>query len=321
MRRLLAGFCLLMLTSLPAAAFTTFRLGLQWLPQAQFAGYYAAFEKGLYLRRGLDVFIVHGGPEKNPLRDLVEDRVDVITAFLSDALVFRQKHPVVHLAQIVNRSGLMLVGWKERGIDRVADLHHRRVSIWPGLFRSSFLGFFREHDLFPDLVPQYGSVALFLRKGVDACAAMDYNEYNRILQAGVDPEELTCFPMREGRFGFPEDGLYCLDSFYRENGEDCRAFVEASMEGWAYAREHREEVLDLVMDRARKAHVPTNRAHQRWMLDHVLESIFPGDNPGDWQAGVLSRQDFERTVSVMREQGQLASAPAYGDFVREVAAP
>lgn len=321
MRRSLAGLCLLLLTAWPAEAFTTFRLGLQWLPQAQFAGYYAAFEKGFYLRRGLDVFIVHGGPEKNPLRDLVEDRVDVATAFLSDALAFRQGHGVVQLAQVVNRSGLMLVGWKERGIEKAADLHHGRVSIWPGLFRSSFLGFFREHDLFPDLVPQYGSVALFLRKGVDACAAMDYNEYHRILQAGVDPGELTSFPMREGRFGFPEDGLYCLESFYGENEEPCRAFVEASMEGWAYAREHREEVLDLVMGHARKAHVPTNRVHQRWMLEHILAAIFPGENPEGWRTGILSREDFERTVSVMREQGQLASVPAYGDFVREVAAP
>lgn len=313
MKRLLAGLSLLLFLAVPASAFSTIRFSLQWLPQAQFAGYYVAFEKGFYLRRGLDVFISHGGPEKNPLLDLVEDRADVVTSFLSDALEARQNHPLFQLAQVVNRSGLMLIGWKDQGIASVTDLNRRQISLWPGIFHSSYLGFFREHDLFPHLVPQYGSVALFLRKGVDACAAMEYNEYHEVIQAGVDPEELTCFFMRDEGFGFPEDGLYSLDSFYRDNIEDCRAFVEASLEGWRYAREHPEETLDLVMGRCRKAHVPTNRPHQRWMLENMLESIFPSEGDS-WQPGVLSREDFDRTVKVMRDQGQLASSPGYGEF-------
>lgn len=314
MKRLLAGLCLLMFLAAPASAFSTLRFSLQWLPQAQFAGYYMAFEKGFYLRNGLDVFITHGGPGKNPLMDLVEDRADVVMAFLSDALKFRQEYPILQLAQMVNRSDLMLVAWKDRGIENAEDLDRRKVSIWPGIFQSSYLGFFREHDLFPHLIPQYGSVALFLRKGVDACASMEYNEYHEVLQAGVDPEELTCFFMRDEGFGFPEDGLYCMEPLFRENPEDCRAFVKASLEGWRYVREHPEEALDLVMAHCRKAHVPTNRPHQKWMLLRMLDSIFPGEN-GGWREGVLSEEDFDRTVNTMRYQGQLVSPPGFGDFV------
>jgi NitT/TauT family transport system substrate-binding protein len=40
---------------------TSVRLVLQWKPQAQFAGYYAAVEKGFYAQRGLNVTIVPGG--------------------------------------------------------------------------------------------------------------------------------------------------------------------------------------------------------------------------------------------------------------------
>ena len=35
----------------------------QWFPQAQFAGYYTAKEKGIYEKYGLDVTILRGGPE------------------------------------------------------------------------------------------------------------------------------------------------------------------------------------------------------------------------------------------------------------------
>jgi NitT/TauT family transport system substrate-binding protein len=36
----------------------------QWIPQAQFAGYYVAYEKGFYRRLGLDLRILTGGPER-----------------------------------------------------------------------------------------------------------------------------------------------------------------------------------------------------------------------------------------------------------------
>ena len=38
----------------------------QWVPQAQFAGYYMAYEKGIYKRYGMDLTIIPGGPEKSP---------------------------------------------------------------------------------------------------------------------------------------------------------------------------------------------------------------------------------------------------------------
>ena len=36
---------------------------LQWVPQSQFAGYYAALDKGFYEDEGLDVTIIPGGPD------------------------------------------------------------------------------------------------------------------------------------------------------------------------------------------------------------------------------------------------------------------
>ena len=51
-------------TRLPQVSFIP-----QWQPQAQFAGYYVAYEKGFYRERGLDVKILRGGPEWPPSRD------------------------------------------------------------------------------------------------------------------------------------------------------------------------------------------------------------------------------------------------------------
>ena len=41
---------------------TPIKLQLQWLPQAQFAGYYAAVKQGFYAKEGLNVTLKNGGP-------------------------------------------------------------------------------------------------------------------------------------------------------------------------------------------------------------------------------------------------------------------
>src|SRR3989304_767234 len=54
-------------TASPSAGeMTPVRAQLQWAPQAQFAGYFAAKEKGYYADEGLDVEIVPGGPDVTP---------------------------------------------------------------------------------------------------------------------------------------------------------------------------------------------------------------------------------------------------------------
>ncbi len=42
----------------------------QWVPQAQFAGYYVALEKGIYQQHGIELEIIQGGPD-NPSTDLL----------------------------------------------------------------------------------------------------------------------------------------------------------------------------------------------------------------------------------------------------------
>jgi len=53
--------------------------------------------------------------------------------------------------------------------------------------------FFEKYDLDVQVVRQSFSVNLFLRNGVDVASAMWYNEYHQLLNAGLNPEELTTF--------------------------------------------------------------------------------------------------------------------------------
>jgi NitT/TauT family transport system substrate-binding protein len=290
------------------------RLALQWNHQSQFAGYYVALDKGYYSAKGLDVTILEGGPDKDPVEELRSGAADIATQFLTGALTARDGGtPLVNLAQVVNRSNLAIVAWKDHRIRRLEDLQGRPMSLWGEQFSAPYLALFKARSIQPRIVPQYYSVELFLRHGVEACSAMQYNEVHRIFQAGVDADEVTVFSMHDLGFGFPEDGLYCLQSFAARCPEASRAFAEASMEGWRTAQKSPEEALAMVMKRARAVHLPANETHMRWMLTTILKGIFP-ESTEAWNPGELSREDYARTVSLLLERGLIKAAPSYEAF-------
>jgi NitT/TauT family transport system substrate-binding protein len=290
-------------------------IALQWVPQSQFTGYYLALDKGFYRKRGLDVAILHCGPEQNSMDRLADGTAEFATTFLTSALRRRDSGlPVINISQIVNRSTAMLIVRKKSGIHSLQDLNGRRVSLWAGDFAAPFEAVLASRGVSPGrrFVQNY-SVNLFLLNGVDACSAMYYNEYHMLYQAGLDQDELITFPLADYGCNVPEDGIYCLASTWKARPRQSRDFTEATMEGWRYARAHPDEALESVMRRVVSAGIPTNRAHMKWMLEKILPGILP--EPKDsWRAGVLSRVDYGRAASLLKKQGFIRSAPEYDEF-------
>lgn len=287
---------------------------LQWVPQSQFAGYYVAEERGFYREAGVDLTLIQGGPARSEIEYLHSGRAQFATMFLTGALTFRDEgYPLVHVSQLLQHATTMVVGWKDEGIRTVEDLDGRRVSLWGADFRAPYLALFAIHGVQPKVIPQYYSINLFLRKGVAATAAMHYNEYHTLYQSGVDTSNVSTFFLREYGLNLPEDGIYCLERTWLEQPDVCRAVAAGSWRGWRWAYENREATLDIVMRQVREAHVPTNRAHMAWMLDVVLQAIFPEGDPTI--EGELSREAYENAVELLTRFDVISSPPDYGTFI------
>lgn len=282
-----------------------------WVPQAQFAGFYVGYEHGFYAEHGIDLTILTGGPDHPSSEMLASGTADVATLWLSTALRERAHGtPIVHVAQLVQRSSLVLVALRASGITAPRDLDGKKVSVWQGDFLLQPQAFFKENGLDVRMVPQGSSINLFLRGGVDAATAMWYNEYHTILDAGVDPDELTTFFFYDRGLNFPEDGIYCREPL--ATSPACGAFAEASLAGWRYAFAHPEEALDVVMKYIAAAHLPANRVHQRWMLARMHDAIAPAGDPVP--LGTLRREDFDRVAGVLMESGAITSLPDFAAF-------
>jgi NitT/TauT family transport system substrate-binding protein len=283
-----------------------------WIPQAQFAGYYMAAEKGFCRQQGLEVEILEGGPRKRVGEALASGRADFASHFLSAALKMRDEGtPVVHLAQITQRSALMLVAHKSRGIESVKDLDGKKVSLWAD-FTAQPNALFRKYNLRVNTIPQSPTINLFMRGAVDAASAMWYNEYHLFLNSALNEDEVTVFFFDKYGLNFPEDSIVCLEQTWRTRAGMCRKLVAATLEGWRYALSHREETLETVMKRAGAAQTGTNRSHQRWMLDRMCELILPVDQ--GVPMGELSRDAYERVARELKSSGQLQTTPAFEEF-------
>ena len=283
-----------------------------WIPQAQFAGYYMAAEQGIYRQHGLDVEILDGGPRKPVGKLLISGEATFASHFLSAALKLRDEGaPVVHLAQITQRSALMLVARKSHGIRSVADLDGKKVSVWPD-FAAQPNALFKKYNLQVHTLTQGPTINLFMRGGVDATSAMWYNEYHLFLNSGLNEDELTLFFYDQLGLNFPEDCVLCLAETWRARPEVCRQFVEATMEGWQYVLSHRDESLRVVMKRTEQARTGSNLSQQRWMLNCLCELIQPV-KPGV-AMGELSPEAYAGMVRELKQGGQIQLAPTFEEF-------
>lgn len=286
----------------------------QWVPQAQFAGYYVALEKGFYRSHGIDLTIICGGPANPPADCLASGQAQFATLWLCTGLELRgQGIPVVNIAQMAQRSALMLVAKKASGIRSIEDLQGKKIGVWGPIFQLQPRALFQKLGLDVRFIRQSYSVNLFLRDGVDAASAMWYNEYHTILNTGLNPNELVPFFYHDYGLNFPEEGIYVLEQTLQADPALCCAFMRASVEGWIYAFDHVEEALDIVMKNLREAHVPATRVHQKWMLERMRDLMLPPS--GSWSdMGTLIEADYLRVAEIMQKEGFIDAIPEFTIF-------
>jgi NitT/TauT family transport system substrate-binding protein len=285
-----------------AQAQDPFTVQLKWVTQAQFAGYFVADAMGYYEDAGLDVEILPGGPDIAPPQVIAAGGADVVVEWMPAALAARERGvPLVNIAQVFDRSGMMLTCLADSGITEPEDFAGRTLGVWfagneyPFLSWMSQLGYSTEGaDADVTVLRQGFNVDPLLDQQADCISTMIYNEYWQVVDAGIPEDELITFFYEDQGVATLEDGLYALD----ENLEDpdfvdrAARFVAASMQGWAYAIENPEEAAEIVVE-ADPAGVATYEVQLRQM-ENIATLI-----EQDGYLGSLDPADYYRTVDVL----------------------
>ena len=303
----LAGLAAMLGAGVAQAADNKVTLQLKWVPQAQFAGYFVAKDKGFYKDAGLDVTIKPGGPDVAPEQVIAGGGADVIVDWMPPALAAREKGAaLVNIAQPFKRSGLELTCRADTGIKTPADLKGRTLGVWFYGNEYPFLNWMSKLKFPTDgskggvkVVKQGFNVDPLLQKQADCISTMTYNEYWQVIDAGYKPQQLVVFKYEDQGASTLEDGLYAMEDKLENPAfvDKMAKFVKASMKGWEYARAHPDEAVKIVLDNDTSG--AQTEHHQTQMMGEINKLTAGSD-------GRLDKADFDRTVKTLLTGG---SAP------------
>lgn len=284
---------------------TPVTLQLKWVPQAQFAGYFVALEKGFYKEEGLDVTIAPGGPDIVPEQQVANGVAQIGIDWVASLLPHQEQGmPLVEIAQIYQKSGLLLISKKDTGINSPADLKGKNVGNWMGGNEFEVLALFDKYNLDKNkdlnFIKQAFTMDQFLSGELDAASAMTYNEYHVVLESGVSPDELNVIDMNDEGVAMLEDNLFANSDWLKDNKEIAAKFVKASIKGWQYAVENQEEAVDIIMKHVEDG--STTKEHQLVMMEEVAKLVVPeGFDPAN--IGIIDEKMYQQTADIALKYG------------------
>lgn len=307
--------CILLLTAFFSAGTTNAQsivLTPKWTAQAQFAGYYVAEKMGFYKEEGLDVRIQHPSLSESSFSFLKKGKAQAVVMNLSYALTeFFAGARVVNILQTSQENSLMLISHSP--LKGEESLRNQKIAVWNHLSQK-LLDRLAEHYALKQVewIRFNSGVNVFLSGAADPCLVGSYNEYLQLSEYGMNVDSIYSIRLADYGYNLPEDGLYVTEEFYNQYPEVVRKLVKASMRGWAWTNEHREEALDMVMEEVKKGNIGTNRYHQRKMLEEVLR--LQVDQQSGQRTYRLSREGFARAAMILTPAG--STSIRYEDFVK-----
>ncbi len=221
-------------------------LQLKWTHAFQFAGYYAAKEKGYYKEAGLDVDIVPAHPETHPVLNVLNGQAEYGIGNSSLLLARQVGQPVVVLAVIFQHSPMVILARYDSATQSVHDLIGKRIMLEP---QSDELEAYlrREGVRLEQLqrIPHSYSPQDLMDGKVDAISAFVTNEAYYLDKVHFRYQVYT---PRSAGIDFYGDNLFTTEAELRQHPQRVKAFREASLRGWQYAVNHADEIARLIHD-------------------------------------------------------------------------
>ena len=218
------------------------------------APWFVAWEKGFYAKRGLNVTIQPGTGSADTIRAIAAGAADVGFANVSTAIVGRSRGaPTVSVAQLGFIAVTVL--WREEAdIKGLKDLEGKSWAISPGqaqwflmpaLARINNLDFatIKIQETAPPLQP----AALLAKKADFITMFRASNDEVAEMVATKQGIRLKRIHMREAGLDIYGSALIVKEEDIKRRPEMIRAYVEGTMEGLRYTRDHQEEALGILL--------------------------------------------------------------------------
>lgn len=221
------------------------RVQLKWLHQFQFAGYYAAVERGYYREAGLEVELIEGKPDVDPAQVVLQGDAEFGVGTPEILIDRAEGEPLVVLGVIFQHSPYGFLSLQDSGVSTVSDLAGRRIMIEP---QAAELYAYLKREGVPldslEILPHAFSEQDLIAGHVDAISAYITTEPYSLRREGL---AYSFFSPRASGIDFYGDCFFTTEEQVQNHPQRVRDFYEATLRGWRYAMEHPDEIIDLIL--------------------------------------------------------------------------
>ncbi|MDX2006353.1 MAG: ABC transporter substrate-binding protein [Meiothermus sp.] len=301
-------FAFLLLLSF-ASAQQTVRVGLGYLPDVQFAPFYAGVTEGFYAKRGLKVEFQHGfSSELYPL--LAQGRLDFVVADAEDVIALRaQGTPLRYVLALYQSVPNALFSRTEKNIKGVRDLKGKTIGM-PGLFGTSYTSLqamlraagLKESDVKIEQIGFTQAEAIVTNR-VDVAMGFVNNEPLVLRARNIALNVIPAGPYNLS----PGVGVISTDRVL-ENADLARAFVQGTQEAMQFTLRDPRKAFE-----ASKQFVP-NQGEDRLAVLRASLPLYQSSYSRQNGLGFSSPQGWNSGLSLLKQTGRVKTDLAAGAF-------
>jgi diguanylate cyclase (GGDEF)-like protein/PAS domain S-box-containing protein len=208
-----------------------------------------ALEKGFYKQAGLDVTIIERNPQKNNIEQVINGDAEYGVADSALLLYRAEGKPVQIMASIFQHSPLIFIAHKDSGIVSPYEMKGKRISYQKEIDDAPLLAMLDQanisHSEYTYVPLDFTSMA-FIRHEVDVMSAYSSDEPFLMKENNIPITIIN--PLNYG-IDFYGDNLFSTEKELSEHPERAKLFLEASIRGWHYALEHKDETIAVLRNK------------------------------------------------------------------------
>ncbi|MDH5382699.1 MAG: ABC transporter substrate-binding protein [Cyclobacteriaceae bacterium] len=279
-------------TSVNAQSGDTVQFIVKWHPSFEFAGVYAALEKGFFAEEGLKVEIETIIKPLDVYKMVVENQ-GVYSVANSRIIQKRAEgFPLVIMAPIYQHTSCALFVKKKSNIRHPQDLKEKKIIV--------------AKDLYPELT------VMMNFEGIDPSSANFVTKWNKEAFLTGDADAITDYTIEIGRMPYPDsirilrpihygvdfygDCLYTSEKEIENHPLRVQAMKRAILKGWEYALNNPNEITTLIQS---KYAPTTERGFLMSQYYEIRDLMMPdvvklgNSNPGRWSVMVNQMKQAE----------------------------
>ena len=269
---------------------------LKWKHSFQFAGYYAALEKGFYKEEGLDVTLKEIDPSRNFISDVANGFPEYGVSDSSLAISYIKGYPVVLVAQIFQHSPLVLISHKDSNITSPYDFIGKKV-----MYSFKYTGAIPFQALILNTLGSFDNINIqnfskyqdFIDKKVDVASAYSTSQPYWLKKKGV---EINIIDPKSYGIDMYGDNFFTSKKELKEHPIRVAKMKRATIKGWAYALSHQEEIINLIIQK----YAPNK---EKDILIFEAKGIRGMIKPKLFEIGQINKKRYQEVIEIYNKLG------------------